>query len=55
MKETKMKIIEPITIEWRCPHCKGLNYEKMFVAPGRRRLKCIWCKETCIGSSIGSR
>lgn len=49
MEHVKMKMIQQLKIEWKCPKCKKINYKYFYNAPGSTRLQCDYCGELFIG------
>ena len=43
LEVVRMRIIEPIKMEWKCPHCGKPNEESFHSSVRKARVKCDYC------------
>ena len=43
LEVVKMRIIEPIQMEWKCPHCGETNEESLYSSVRKAEVRCDYC------------
>jgi len=43
LEVVKMRIIQPIKMEWKCPHCGKANEETFYSTIRKARVQCDYC------------
>jgi len=43
LEVVKMRIIEPIRMEWKCPHCGEANEESLDSSVRKAEVQCDYC------------
>ena len=49
LKIVKLRVTQPLEVQWTCPDCQVLNIEIYYAAPGIVKVKCRGCKKIFLG------